>query len=298
MCWVTPTVLYAVDTSNKTKKSPYLSEGYILVGCEWYYLKTIQCTPSGLISSPTYFPTETECPDHTGAFWSFWLSVSLIMKPVSWWCQFIAYHHNRIIPEGHHQMKSSFRNCYTENQFYTEIKVRNEMSRLTWKILTLLSQWRSFLPMEKKEKKEFCFPGESLWKSSRSFFVNPGKNSQCPAGSRSESRDMPHFTFSQDPEPSDLGPLQWCLQLVSQGDSPRELLDLRDSHFLNEHLASSLQEGSGRTRGPAPPLLCTVSLYKERHAFCTLLGLGPTWWHLKVTRKKNVSRESKEVSPP
>lgn len=157
----------------------------------------------------------------------------------------------------------------------------------------LSCQWK-----KKKKKKEFCFPGESLWKSSRSFFVNPGKKSQCPAGSRSESRDMPHFTFSQDPEPSDLGPLQWCLQLVSQGDSPRELLDLRDSHFLKEHLASSLQEGSGRTLGPAPPLLCTVSLYKERHALCTLLGLGPTWWHLKVTRKKMSLEKAKRFPHP
>ena len=39
--------------------------------------------------------------------------------------------------------------------------------------------------------------------------MNPGKNPQYPASNRSESREVPHFTFSQAPEPSDPEPLPW-----------------------------------------------------------------------------------------
>lgn len=138
-----------------------------------------------------------------------------------------------------------------------------------------------------------------MWESSRSFFVNPRKNSQCPAGSRSESRDLPHFTFSQVPESSELGPLQWYLQPVSHCDSLHgELPDLSDSHFLKEHLASSLQEGSGRTQGAsASPSLHNDPLQREA---CSLhpSGVGTHLTAFKGDEEKMSLEKAKRFPHP
>lgn len=147
-------------------------------------------------------------------------------------------------------------------------------------------------------KTEFSFPGKGTWKRRRSFFVDPRKNSQHPASNRSESRGMTHLAFSQDPEPSELGPFtgahSQCHSVIHSVESCRTSETVRDSavatswkntpHFLSmkEVGQPGASASASADRDPSAKR-CMLSV--------PFLGLGPISWCLKVIRE-HVSRES------